>query len=281
MKNILILGSTGMLGNAVVSYFLKQTDRYNISITTRNIEVAHKNFTNPDCNIVFFDIATETVQHFIQRMPKIDYVINCIGTIKPFMKDNPRQARFINSVFPWDLSDACEKNNIKLLTISSDCVYKGSKGNYIEADLHDALDDYGKSKSLGEPTNCMVIRTSIIGEEIHKNASLIEWAKSQKGKKVNGFTHHKWNGITTTQFAIVCDKIIHNDWYKNELFHVYSPTIVNKAEMLRFIDERFKLDLTIDETDKITEPCDRSLSSTKDLSSKLQIPSVKEMILAL
>lgn len=279
MKKILILGATGMLGNAVTKYFLSQKDRYNITVTARDVELAKGLF--PDIKIIQFrlgihrgcaDLITE----------KYDYVINCIGTIKPFMQTDAVAARYINAIFPWELANVCTMYGAKLLHITTDCVFSGKKGKYIETDLHDALDDYGKSKSLGEPiSDCMVIRTSIIGEEVHKNASLIEWAKSQRGKKVKGFTHHQWNGITTTQYGKVCDTIMTNEWWERGLFHVHSKDDVNKFQMMTYFNEKFDLKLEIEEVNNIGEPCDRTMRSSKPLNEKLNIPTVREQIQAL
>jgi dTDP-4-dehydrorhamnose reductase len=221
-----------------------------------------------------FDPLRDDVQTMVKSY---DYIINCIGTIKPFMLTNPRDSRYINSVFPWDLANACEKSGGKLIHITTDCVYSGAKGNYIESDIHDALDDYGKSKSLGEPTNALVIRTSIIGEEIHKNASLIEWAKTQKGKEVRGFTTHFWNGITTKQFAKVCETVIENKFWEQGLFHVFSPTIINKLQMMEMFNNKWNLDLKIQEF-KTPTICDRSMSTEKELCGKLKIPELSEQI---
>ena len=74
----------------------------------------------------------------------------------------------------------------------------------------------GKSKSLGEAKEaCMVLRTSIIGDEIHKNASLIAWVKSMKDKEINGYINHLWNGITTKHYAEICEQIIENNLFRN------------------------------------------------------------------
>jgi dTDP-4-dehydrorhamnose reductase/intein/homing endonuclease len=158
------------------------------------------------------------------------------------------------------------------------CVFSGKEGKYTEESQHDALDDYGKSKSLGE--HCqkfgMLIRTSIIGEEIHKNASLIEWIKSQKGKEINGFTNHLWNGITTKQYAKICSQIIDENLYEKGLFHVFSD-VVNKLELASFVNEKFDLGITI-KPFETENPCDRTMSTVKDLNSKLTIPTIKEQI---
>lgn len=260
--SILILGSTGMLGSAVGKYF----EKYKPVLTYRNKDISYG-------ESIYFDHNTPLDN---LKVRKFDYCINCIGVIKPFMKDNPIEAREINSIFPWRLANWCDENNIKLIHITTDCVFSGKTGKYTEQSPHDALDDYGKSKSLGEPTNAMVIRTSIIGEEIHKKASLIEWAKSQKGKEVRGFTNHYWNGITTNQYAKVCERIITDNLFEKKLFHVFTGD-VNKYEMLSLFNKRFDLNLTIKEWED-KQVVDRTLRTTEFLCKKLYIPSVKEMI---
>jgi dTDP-4-dehydrorhamnose reductase/intein/homing endonuclease len=156
------------------------------------------------------------------------------------------------------------------------CVFSGSVGKYVESDLHDALDAYGKSKSLGETKECMVIRTSILGEEIHKNASLVAWAKSQAGKNVSGFTNHIWNGITTKQFANCCHQIIEKDLYEAGLHHVFSND-VTKFELLSMIDARFGLNLTIASVEA-GQRCDRTMRTNKTLMSRLTVPSISDQI---
>jgi dTDP-4-dehydrorhamnose reductase len=270
---ILVLGGTGMLGSAVGKHFL--STKYDVKLTYRNDKVIYG-----DKNLwLRFAADNYSATSLVTLLSDFDYVINCIGTIKPFMASDPISARRINAIFPWELAKACSPNNTKLLHITTDCVFSGKDGKYVEASLHDALDDYGKSKSLGEPiSDCMVIRTSIIGEEIHKNASLIAWAKTQKGKEVKGFTHHLWNGITTNWYAKICHRIITENMYEKGLFHVYASDDVNKFEMMNYFNEKYDLGMLIQAVDNITPPTDRTLRSSKILNKRLNIPSVQKMI---
>jgi len=267
MKRLFVLGSTGMLGNAVTKYFTNNP-LYELFTTYRNDKVAFKG------NAIKFDILSDS----LDSLPAdFDYLINCIGIIKPFMAQDPVAAIKINSLSPWLLSEWCNRHSIKMIHITTDCVYSGKKGKYIESDLHDALDDYGKSKSLGEcKDTAMVIRTSIIGEEIHKDASLIAWAKKQQGKTISGFSTHFWNGITTKEYAKACDKIIQNDWYKTGLFHIFAQDDVTKLDMMHMFNSKFGLNMTIEE--KSPEKVDRTLRTEFDLCPRLNIPTVEQMI---
>ena len=216
------------------------------------------------------------------RLPfSCDYVINCIGVIKPFIEDDKLKSIYLNSVFPRELADFCNKKDIKLIHITTDCVFSGATGNYSEESDHDCLDFYGKTKSLGEPENCMVLRTSIIGEEIHKDASLIAWVKSMAGKEINGYTNHFWNGVTTNQYAKICKHIIDEDLYSQGLFHIHSNT-VSKFELVTEINNRFNLDIKINPQEP-DQAVDRTLSTVSELSNEIMkhVPTVQEQILDL
>ncbi|MFW6243405.1 MAG: LAGLIDADG family homing endonuclease, partial [bacterium] len=139
------------------------------------------------------------------------------------------------------------------------CVFDGLLGRYTEESLHNATDVYGKSKSLGEPKNATVIRTSIIGEEIGQNRSLVEWIKSNKDKEVRGYMNHFWNGVTCLQFAKICKNIIDNNNYWNGVKHVYSNT-VSKFDLVNMVSKIYELNIKIKEYNT-TIKCDRSLSS--------------------
>ena len=280
---ILILGNTGMLGSAVEKYFKSNTDceittasrRKHISSDTTKFdyEFDAEEYIDSSCDLFTLFECDSSIASVASEY---DYIINCIGIIKPFIEDIETAIK-VNSLFPIKLANFCEScNNTKLIHITTDCVYSGAKGHYIESDLHDCNDIYGKTKSLGEPENCMVIRTSIIGEEINKFASFISWAKSQKGKTVNGYLNHFWNGVTTDQYARICQKIIEQNLWKQELYHVFSND-VTKYEMLTELNKKFNLELDIKKT-YAKDDVDRTLRTTKDLNSKLQIPTFKQMV---
>ena len=264
MKKIVVLGATGMLGSAVHNYFTSNSN-LNICSSYRTKDL----IDGP--NVFYFDALSSD----LGTIPDCDYVLNCIGVIKPFMKKNLTDSVYINSIFPHKLSAYCKEKGIKLIHITTDCVYSGKSGKYDEDSAHDCEDEYGKSKSLGEPKDCMVIRTSIIGEEIHKGASLIEWVKSNKDKEVNGFTEHLWNGLTTKHYAEICDQIINKELYQVGLFHIHSND-VNKLELLHYINDRFDLNIKISamKTDRV----DRTLRSKEGLIGSLNIKTIKQQV---
>ena len=107
---------------------------------------------------------------------------------------------------------------------------------------HDAVDDYGKTKSLGEIKykNFYNLRCSIIGRELFNKYSLLEWFLNCKDKEINGFTNHKWNGITTFAYAkIVRSIIVENIDIPNSL-HIIPSDIITKYELLQIFKKRLK-----------------------------------------
>lgn len=267
---ILVLGSHGMLGYTVVKELSKH-DCYEV-----------KGLSRKD-----FEVGWNPLQDLldVHDAYSYDYVLNCIGIIKPHInKDVPTLAIEVNSQFPHELADALE-DVAKLIHITTDCVYSGAlpKGSlgYSENSPHDALDIYGKTKSLGEPkTQAMVIRTSIIGEEVHHSDSLISWAKSQQGTTVNGYTNHSWNGITTKTYADVVHQIIQGEWWEKGLFHVHSWMPVTKFDMLNMFDHKYNLGLTVKSVMDL-EGCNRILQSRCTLQRKLKIPTIAQQIIAI
>ncbi|MHA2431238.1 MAG: dTDP-4-dehydrorhamnose reductase family protein [Promethearchaeota archaeon] len=281
MTKILVLGVSGMLGAMVFDYLSKNPD-FIVYGTVRNPKFLIDNVYLFDAN----DINQLENRQFLDL--KIEYIINCIGITKPFSKDDDpegvKRAIHINADFPWKLASYAKKHNIKIIQIGTDCVYSGKKGKYSEEDLHDPLDVYGKSKSLGEvfDGSMLIIRCSIIGPEFKKETSfLLEWFLSQpKGGTIGGFEHHVWNGVTTLQFAQLCEKIISSDIYDElvhkSYIHHYTPNnTVNKYQLMHIFNEIFEKELRINRVNKPEQKIDRSL--TTEYSELDQIIEKKEI----
>ncbi len=275
MVNILVLGISGMLGSMVFDY-LSKNKNFNVYGTVRNAKYQKDRIFLFDANGIS-QLEDEKILNL-----NIEYVINCIGITKPFSKDDDPlgvvRAIRINADFPWELAKFAKNHNIKVIQIGTDCVFSGKKGPYNEKDKHDPLDVYGKSKSLGEVFDgtTLIIRGSIIGPELKKEVTfLLEWfLNQQEGGTISGWEHHLWNGMTTLQFAQICEKII--ETYSFDRFmeisyihHFIPNNIVNKFELMNIFNETFDKKLEINRVNKPDEKVDRSLGSKFDELSKL------------
>ncbi|MEE9379289.1 MAG: SDR family oxidoreductase [Candidatus Lokiarchaeia archaeon] len=285
MTNILVLGINGMLGSMVFEY-LKENPDFNVYGTVRNPKFKKENAFLFDAN----DILQLERNEFINL--KINYIINCIGITKPFSKDDDPagviRAIKINSDFPWELAKYAKKYNVKILQIGTDCVYSGKKGLYVENDIHDPLDVYGKSKSLGEvfDKTTLIIRSSIIGPEFKNESTfLFEWFINQpEGSTIGGYEHHIWNGITTLQFAQICEKIITTNSFDelvsiSYVHHFIPNSSVNKYELMNIFNDVFEKNLTIDRINKPDQRIDRTLSTEyNELDKIFDKKNMKEAI---
>jgi dTDP-4-dehydrorhamnose reductase len=237
MITVLILGASGMLGSAVLREFsgfqgeLIATSRGGAGL-------------KPSSNVTFlnFDAGADSLN---EKFPMpINFVINCIGIIKPYINDSdPEQtatAFEINGAFPSHLESWATERGAKVIQIATDCVFSGTRGNYQEGSEHDASDVYGKSKSLGEAkgASMMHLRVSIIGPEVNRNSSLMEWVRNQPtSAEISGFTDHYWNGITSMHFARIARGIIENNLFEAGVFHVLPQDSVTKCELVSLIAE--------------------------------------------
>jgi len=256
---IFVLGANGMLGTYVDKYF-RQQDYDVFSVTRLELDASRSS----EIGLMNFGFEPE------------DVIINCVGLIKH--REGLAILDFIrvNTVFPLELSNVCEEIGCKLIHITTDCVFSGKDGNYDEDSDHDAKDIYGISKSLGEPENATIIRTSIIGEEEDNQLSLVEWIKKQTGKETNGYTNHFWNGITCLQFAKICEYIIEEDVFWQGVKHIVSPTAVNKQELVQMVSDVYDLDITVNPFET-PEKCDRTMSSIRT-DVEIEMPELEDQI---
>jgi dTDP-4-dehydrorhamnose reductase len=226
---IILFGSNGMLGNYVNKYLCQF---YEVICIDRTM----------------FDIETTdwvSLDDIINRVSnKDDVIINCAGAI-PQQNCNIRKYIILNTLFPHKLNEILKKSGLQFIHITTDCVFSGRDGNYNENSKHDAENIYGISKSLGEDENMCILRTSIIGEELHNKNSLIEWVIHQKNSVIDGYSKFYWNGVTCLQLAKVIYKIIDNNLYWKGVRHIYSPDTVSKYDLCCYINEIYDLNIMI------------------------------------
>lgn len=286
MSIVSILGSTGMLGYSVVQGFagFKGT----LTGSTK------LNDANPFLGESFFlDATVRELPEALHKLGPNDYVINCIGVIKPYILEDSAASRervlLINSVFPYALDALASDLGFKIIQIATDCVFSGVQGNYLETDLHDALDTYGKTKSLGEvpSANMMNLRVSIIGPEVGRSTSLFEWVRNQpENSEINGYSDHYWNGVTSKGFAQICRGLIENDGFVAGTHHLLPRDSMTKFDLVTEIANKSgRKDIKITKGPSGNK-VDRTLATVNEsLNAQLwvnagypAIPSISELV---
>lgn len=278
---ILILGGSGMLGHRL---WINLRTEHEVWVTIRQTTSPFPDRPEFPTNYVRTDVDASNFDQVTRALASIqpDLVINCIGLIKQMghLARDPIMSISLNALLPHRISLVCRSAKIRMIHISTDCVFSGKKGNYLESDQSDAEDLYGRSKFLGEvayPPHSLTLRTSIIGRELKTRLGLIEWFLSQEdGSTINGYKRAIFTGFTTDELSrIIMDYIIP----RPDLTGLYqvSSAPISKYDLLHLANEAFGKKVNILPEEGFF--CDRSLDSTRfRQTAGYQPPSWPEMI---
>ena len=258
---ILILGGDGMLGHQLLTYL---QPRHEVRVTLRQDLLSYTDFGIFASDNAYAGIDVRSLDRLVEVLADFrpEAVINAVGIVKqrPTAKESIPSLE-INALLPHRLAVLCKGMNARLIHLSTDCIFSGKKGNYLESDPSDAEDLYGKTKFLGEvhDSNCLTLRTSIIGRELSRHKSLLDWFLAQTGP-VKGFTNAIYTGFTTLEMSRIIEKMLINHPEASGVYQVSSEPI-NKYELLLLFREKLGLKIEISADDSFH--CDRSLDSTR------------------
>jgi len=275
---VLVLGASGMLGNAMIRV-LSEEKKWVVYGTVRS-ESSMRLFSNSIAERLLSGCDVEQTDALVKAFiwSKPDVVINCIGLIKQYAhSENPLQAIPINSLLPHRIASLCEISGARMVHISTDCVFSGKKGDYMESDVSDAYDLYGKSKLLGEVAypNAITLRTSIIGHELQSANGLVNWFLSQEDT-CKGYRKAIFSGLPTVVIAqIIRDVVIpRKDIYG--LYHVAAKSI-SKYDLLTMIANIYRKTIKIVPDDKLV--INRSLNAKRfEIATGYIAPEWSELI---
>lgn len=254
-----------MLGHLLLRHLSSSPEYDDVHATARSLAGLERNF--PKELLCRFYAGSVDANHFdslIRALGSVqpDIVINCIGIIKQLpISNDPLTAIAINALLPHRISLISRTAGARVIHISTDCVFNGKKGMYVEADPSDAEDLYGRTKYLGELgyPHCVTLRTSIIGHELKGGYGLIDWFLSQT-RKVRGFSKAIYTGFPTIELARIIHDYVLPDHELSGIYQVSSEPI-SKYDLLRMVAERYGKEIEIEpDTDFVQ---DRSLDSSR------------------
>ena len=243
-KKILIFGSSGLIGNNLAKYLIlkkqkvilaersKKTKRSNyLKFLIHNDLTNKKNWSNLEMQIIKL---------------KPDIIINATGITKHH--SNKKKMNIINILFPKFLLKVSSENKLKLIHLSTDCIFDGKKGNYKENSKSSAKDKYGITKAICESNlrnnkNCLILRTSIVGHEIKSKNGILEWFLSTK-QKVYGYQNAFFTGPTALELSKIIYKIIKIKPKLSGIYNVGGKNI-SKYDLLILINEIYEINKKI------------------------------------
>lgn len=259
---VLVFGASGMIGSAMFRV-LSEERAWEVWGTLR-ADAGKRFFSSELADRLVSGVDVENyvalVRVFAQVRP--DVVINCIGLTKHHREAGDSLLSIpLNALLPHRLADLCAAAGARLVHVSTDCVFDGIRGSYVEGDKSDAVDLYGKSKYLGEVDypHAITLRTSTIGHELQSAYGLLEWFLSQQGS-CKGFSRAIFSGLPNVVFAQIVRDVVIPRPDLHGLYHVGGQPI-DKYALLLLIAAAYgkQIDIVCDDSFII----DRSFSSER------------------
>ena len=149
IRRVLILGCKGTLGGQLMKLYPEATG-----------------WDREDVDVLDFPALRARAASL---SPAPDAVINCVAfNDVDGAEDRPHQAYALNSEFPGKLAQFTRELGIPLVHYSTNYVFDGVRGEYVENDQPEPLSAYGRSKRGGEEriaeaaAHCYVVRTAVI-----------------------------------------------------------------------------------------------------------------------
>lgn len=259
---VLIFGGDGMLGHQLLCHL---RGRHDVRVTLRLGREAYEAHRLFEPDRVFYGVDAKETDVLLQVVAEFrpQAVINAVGIVKQRSEAKAVIPSLeINSLLPHRVALLSRAVGARVIHFSTDCVFSGRKGHYLETDQPDAEDLYGRTKLLGElsESHCLTLRTSMIGPELSRKTGLLEWFLAQQGRTVKGFTKAIFSGFPTVELARIVERILVNVPTLHGLYHVAAQPI-SKYDLLALIRDRLRLP-TVIERDEMFE-CDRSLDGSR------------------
>lgn len=233
---VVVFGSRGMAGHMVVKYLAQQGHEIT-AIDRSHIDIEK----------------THHVDEFLDTLPAVDFVVNCVGLLVKDSIARPDRAALVNSWWPHRLEQHFAHSDTRIVHLSTDCVFDGALGPYTELAPHSESNAYGRSKSLGELNNVkdVTLRTSIIGPELRPGTGLMDWIRNNPESVLPGWDNAWWNGITTLELARCIDIYMHDPCISGVYHLVNNNITTNKFDLLCVINQVFDLNKTIQRTQAV------------------------------
>ena len=275
---VLVVGASGMIGSTVLRVLSEKSD-LEVFGSVRDAGIS-KFFPSSFGEFIIAGINIEHPDALVRLLNQLrpDVVVNCAGLTKHKPEAEDLLVSIpINTLMPHRLAELCKLVGARLIHISTDCVFSGEKGGYVEDDFADACDVYGKSKALGEVDypHAITLRTSTIGHELQSAYGLLEWFLSQAGR-CKGYTRAIFSGLPTVVFAQIIRDVVIPHPELTGLYHVAAKPI-NKFELLELIADVYGKEIDIVRDDELA--IDRSLDARRfQLATGYVAPDWPELI---
>jgi len=237
---MLVTGVSGLLGNNLASYFREKYDVLGLYLS-HSVDIEGIQTGKADL------LSEASFKNIVQDFsPKI--MIHCASiTNIDYCEMNQELTRLVNVFGTKVVVESIKDKDAHLIYVSSDSVYDGYKGNFLETDTVNPQNYYGLSKYQGElevqkRDKSLILRTNIFGWNIQEKYSIAEWILYElaQKKQIKGFKDVYFSSIYTFDLAKILDIAI--DMGLTGLFNCGSSTSLSKYEFALHISDYFNMD---------------------------------------
>lgn len=264
--NILVLGANGMVGHLVGMYF-KERGHDVTAFSRKPCEF---------CPHLVGDISDFDRLADLIAKGRYDAVVNAVGVLNQEAEDRKSLAVLLNSRLPHFLSELTSGMPTRIVQISTDCVFSGKRGGYLENDSRDGETFYDRSKALGELDNGkdLTFRNSLVGPDCNPSGiGLLNWFMQHKGP-MYGYTRAIWNGVTTLVLAQAIERAVEEEL--TGIYHLVNHEPVSKFELLQLFNKHMVDDRHVILPNDLVAADKSLINSRTDFS--FVVPSYEQMI---
>ena len=278
MKNILITGANGLLGQRLVLLLSKQKD-VSILATAKgicrfsipdNVTYSTLDITNADsCKNLFNEFQPDALIH-TAAMTQVDAC-----------EDQREMCDLINITGVANLIEAIGKKNIHFVHISTDFIYEGDEEEYFEDSKVNPLSYYGSSKWKSEQLFKQVsfpysiLRTVLVYGVLQDltNSNIVLWAKAalEKGEEINVVYDQYRCPTLAEDLAYACLQVIQEN--ATGVYHVSGKDFLSILDLVFEIADYWCLDKSL--INSISSDCLKQ-KAKRPLKTNLNISKAKQ-----
>jgi dTDP-4-dehydrorhamnose reductase len=241
-RRLLVTGASGLLGLNMAL----DASRQGYAVT--GVVNSHRLSGTP-FEVRAVDLANLSCLPSLLDETRPDLVVHCAAmAILDTCEANPRLAEIINARLPGILADETGRRGIKLIHISTDAIFDGSRDRYKEEDQPNPLGVYARTKLAGEQavratnSQALVARVNFYGWSLYGQRSLAEFffTNLSTGRQVKGFTDVFFCPLLVNDLGQLLLEMAERNLAG--IYHVASSECVSKYEFGVRVARQFGLD---------------------------------------
>lgn len=265
--NIAIIGGNSKIASALIRLLLKETT-WNVYVYSMSLQKTSSE------RIVYKAIPYSDIKSWKEEFLSIrpEYIINTAAmTNVDACEEKKQEAWFANATFVEQLSRIALIIEAHFIHFSTDYVFDGRKGPYVESDQPRPISYYGKSKLAGENAVIhshafnTVIRTNVVyGFTNSDQQDFVKWVlnNADASKQMTIVDDQYSNPTLTDDLALAVKRIIEKK--RSGIYHIGGNTQCSRLEFAMEIAKIFHLDTSLFlpiKTKALNQPAERPLMS--------------------